>query len=233
MMKLGSSWHGCAHGTLLASVLVSLSACDASKLVPAEGLDGSVQQERVSRQRAQEAARSREAAAALDAASVGCDVASDCELVLTASCGLCVPAASAYGAVLRGRAEEITERYFPPYPGCGACWRDPDVPLYGNAGYPECVNGRCRVVDLTLTDLTECSTDSDCHPVAGECCPTCGSPVGVLVVSASTPSGPLTCLDPPCSDGSCDAAELAPFCSESGRCSLSTGTQEQEDAGAE
>ncbi|WP_437795931.1 BPTI/Kunitz domain-containing protein [Sorangium sp. So ce693] len=150
-----------------------------------------------------------------------CNAPSDCVLVSRGCCGACDTAsAENFGAINRAgtKLDEIIK-------GCGgvACGACPEVTeaerttQYFTA---TCEAGRCVVLDVRESPLTECAIDSDCVLRDGlGCCEGCDG-TGIVALSQSAELDALVCpagmgACPPCAPVFPDG--MTAVCS-SGRC---------------
>lgn len=154
-----------------------------------------------------------------------CASNTDCEVVAVGCCGSCgggpisnyTAINSKYDAQYRTRCGPIA---------CGACPPtafNPNDPTFYYV--PTCKDGRCTVVDLNATDITACSTASDCSLRSGTaCCSGCaGTPVALNTKHASELANYVCGSEP----SACDACApsftgYAVDCA-SGRCSVVLG----------
>ncbi len=113
---------------------------------------------------------------------------------------------------------------------CAACppiAYDPNNPVYYYV--PTCQAGRCVIVDLKTTDITECVTATDCEVRAGTgCCSSCsGAPDVALNQAHASELSKLVCNQqgaptgcPACAQPELPAGSLG---CESGRCVINSG----------
>ncbi|XYH96550.1 BPTI/Kunitz domain-containing protein [Sorangium sp. So ce1128] len=133
-----------------------------------------------------------------------CEAPGDCVLVSPRCCGACDPVdARAFVAVHRATAEDYQEST-----GCGdvACAPCPEV---GEAERTSqyftatCDGGRCVVLDVRESPLTQCTDDSECVLRDGVgCCEGCDG-TGIVALDQSADIRGLVCPDdfgacPPC-----------------------------------
>ena len=163
-----------------------------------------------------------------------CSSNTDCEVVPVSCCGCGTGPVANYTAINGKYDAQYSQRCSAvDCAGCPPIAVDPNNPTFYYV--PTCQAGRCEVVDLRTTDITACSSASDCSLRAGTaCCPGCsGTPVALNIKNASKlsslvcgsePTGCLACLpdfsnySAACSNGRC-SVELGP-CTSAHPCPL-------------
>ena len=158
-----------------------------------------------------------------------CSSNTDCQVVPSSCCSCGQGPVSNYTAINQKYSAQYGERCAAV--DCGPCPLAPtnqnDPTLYYVA---TCQAGRCAVVDLGATDMTQCNTAADCALRSGTaCCQGCsGQPVS-LNVSKQPELSQLVCGSEPTACPAC-APLLAGYSAgcTSGRCSvLSTPCTQQ------
>lgn len=100
-------------------------------------------------------------------ARTACHEPVDCTLVLRDPCHCGLPDASDYEALSSTWAES-----HPSSSVSGSC---PDCLTERSEGiYATCGGGRCRVLDVSTSAHSRCTTDADCTAIDPACCPPCG-----------------------------------------------------------
>lgn len=95
----------------------------------------------------------------------------DCQLAPATCCGTCGTwTASDIVALAKVHASDYRSAVCGPTPpGCPKCAGRPDPSLQTT-----CSTGHCAVLDVRTSDVSACTTDTDCVIRAPECCEPCG-----------------------------------------------------------
>jgi hypothetical protein len=150
-----------------------------------------------------------------------CTSNSDCEVVAAGCCSCGQGPVSNFTAINSKYSDQYEQRCGDV--ACAACpptVQNPNEPtLYYVA---TCQANRCVVVDLETTDITQCTTASDCSLRSGtNCCPGCGGQPVSLNTSNEPELSKLVCGTAPIACAECvdQFSGYSPGCSE-GRCSV-------------
>ncbi|WP_437673982.1 BPTI/Kunitz domain-containing protein [Sorangium sp. So ce131] len=133
-----------------------------------------------------------------------CEAPGDCVLVSRTCCAACDPVDEGFSAVNRGLLDAYRTET-----GCGgvvACAPCPEVNESDRTSQyfaATCESGRCTVVDVRRSALTECADDADCALRDGvDCCEGCDAR-GIVALNRSADIEGLVCSPdlgacPPC-----------------------------------
>ncbi|WP_437588552.1 BPTI/Kunitz domain-containing protein [Sorangium sp. So ce1000] len=150
-----------------------------------------------------------------------CASPSDCIRVAPGCCGGCDPAdADAFRAINRASADLFEAVYGCGGAVCGPCQDVTEAERTAHYFTATCEAGRCVVLDVRESPLTECAVDSDCVLRDGlGCCEGCDG-TGIVALNQSADLNALACpadmgACPPCAPVYPDG--MTAVCS-SGRC---------------
>lgn len=112
-----------------------------------------------------------------------CAVPNDCVVQSFACCHGCgIPNASDYTAMNRYAAYDYQRAVCPIKATCITCNAQVGI----NVLQATCEQGQCALVDLRQSDVTACSTASDCYVRAPECCECGGTTNEFAIIAVSS-----------------------------------------------
>lgn len=130
-----------------------------------------------------------------------CAAPIDCVLAAPSCCGACDPVdASSFVALNRAATAQYEAANGCAGVACGACQDVNEIERTSQYFTATCDGGRCVVLDVRESPLTQCATDTECVLRDGvACCEGCDG-AGIVALNQSADLGPLVCGggDPGC-----------------------------------
>ncbi|HEX3776050.1 MAG TPA: hypothetical protein VHV51_16375 [Polyangiaceae bacterium] len=155
-----------------------------------------------------------------------CSSSTECEVEPAGCCSCGLPPVSNFTAINSNYIAQYSMR-------CGAVDCAPCPPIAVtldnpvNYYVPTCAAGHCAVVDLRTTDMTACSSASDCQLRAGTgCCPSCSGTYVALNAKNESELFKLECGDEPLECPACVEPNPGAYGVDcvNGRCSVTTSS---------
>ncbi len=155
-----------------------------------------------------------------------CEAAGDCVLASPRCCASCDPGvdAQAFVAIHRDATTDFWNATMCVDVACSPCQEVSEAERTAQYFTAACESGRCVVLDVRESPLTECTQDADCALRDGlGCCEECGGK-GIVALNQSADLGAIVCPEgfgacPPCAPVFPEGMKAA--CVE-GRCQPST-----------